>query len=196
MKVFIEGGAKGNKAVRIGAQKAFRAFVKKLNLAKQPTIVTPGARQAAYEAFCIELKTKPALLWVDSEDQMKDIDKTWDHLKSRDKWVKPKGSTDEDVLLMETSMESWIAGDRDSFKQCCGDGLRANLLPSLAQLETLHRHEILKKLEDATAHCKHEKQYRKGAGSYEFLSKTDPHISAKHCKSLERAIRILEEKFS
>ena len=75
-----------------------------------------GGRRSAYEDFESHVATAGSGdfvgLLVDSEDTVADIEKPWVHLRQRDKWAKPDGATDDQVLFMTTCMETWIAADR------------------------------------------------------------------------------------
>ena len=117
---------------------------------------------------------------------------TWEHLRRRDGWERPPGATDQQVLLMTTCMETWIAADRATLRAHYGAGLNENQLPATTNLESRHRHEVQEQLERATAATS--KPYRKGKRSFELLAKLNPEALDPLLPSFRRAIAILEDK--
>jgi len=151
-KVYIEGGG-DSKELKARCREGFSKLLQKCGFSepqRMPRLVPCGGRGATFDDFKTahtqNLADYVALL-VDSEDPVKDHERTWDHLKQRDGWEKPDGATDEQALLMVVCMESWIAADREALKQVFKNKLRENALPPIYGLENRDRHDTLKKLE-------------------------------------------------
>lgn len=193
--IYVEGGGTGKQA-RTKVREAFgKLFVKCGFTGRRPGIVPSGARNDAYDAFKTESNSAAdttVCLLVDSEDPIVDIEKTWEHLKQRDGWDRPNGSTDEDVLLMATCMETWIVADRDTLASFFGKGFNASCLPADSGQETRGRKVLLDSLKKATKDCS--KSYAKGDVSFELLGCVDPEITSPKLPSFERVVRILDEK--
>ena len=130
-------------------------------------------------------------MWVDSEDPVADVEKTWAHLKARpdDNWDRPKGATDDQVLLMTTCMETLIVADRAALREHYKSNLQESALPPLENLEQRHRHDVQEKLLHATRDCSN--QYTKGKRSFEILGKLNPD-KLEQLPSFKRARRILD----
>jgi hypothetical protein len=65
---------------------------------------------------------------VDSEEPVKDVERTWNHLQKRDGLRKPRNATDEQVLFMTTCMETWIICDWAALRERYGDKLQTSAL--------------------------------------------------------------------
>lgn len=167
-RIFVEG--EGNLC-----REGFTSLLTKAGLrGRVPRIVACGARNRAYEQFRKHhLDGKPAFLIVDSEDPVTAPEKTWDHLKQRDKWDCPTGATDKQVFFMMTCMETWIISDRDALKRHYGQ-LQESALPNSTptDLESIPRDKMLKALENATRTCSN--AYKKGRRSYSVFSEIIP----------------------
>ena len=129
-----------------------------------PRIVACGSRNDAIDNFKTSREREPdvlALLLVDSEDPVADIERTWEHLRLRpgDQWIRPNGATDEHVFLMTTCTETWICADLAALRAYFGQAFRENAMPSMADMEERPRGEVLAALKQASAGCK--KQYEK-----------------------------------
>ena len=93
-----------------------------------PKLTASGGRDSVYNDF----KTAQAgasgqdyiAMLVDSEDTVKDLHSPWAHLLQRGGWHMPPGATDEQVLLMTTCMETWIAADRSALSAHYGKCLQ------------------------------------------------------------------------
>ena len=80
-----------------------------------PVTVACGGRSTVFEDFCTSHSTNTEgryiAMWIDSEEPMEDIEKTWRHLakvSTVPKWKKPAGAEDDQVLFMTTCMETYI----------------------------------------------------------------------------------------
>ena len=193
MIIYLEGGAKGELNAR--CREGFRKLFEKCGLeGKMPALVACGSRSQAFKNFKTEVKKKSdkafIVLLVDSEDPVKDIEKPWEHLRNRegDKWEKPEGITDENVFLMTTCMETWIACDRDMLRKHYGSNFKESALPALPGIENKSRQNILKSLEKAT-----NQKYSKGKHSFAILAKINPSTIQQYLPSFARMLRILRE---
>ena len=197
-KLFVEGAAQGpnSKLLQSRCREGFRKLLEQCGFAgRLPQIVACGGRGTAYRDFSIahaNSGSRYVALLVDSEDPVADIEQTWAHLKARDNWDKPAGASDDEVLLMTTCMESWIASDREALRQHYGANLQENALPNLHGMEARHRHTVQDALAHATRNCKN--AYEKGNRSFEVLEKLQPVELRKHLPSFARCERVLKAK--
>lgn len=196
VKIYIEGGG-NSKDLNIRCREGFQKLLERSGFQKRmPSLSACGSRESAYEDFktanALSHANKLVFLLVDSEDPMDDIEQAWKHLKGRDKWTKPDGAEDWQVLLMTTCMETWIIADRGALQRHCGNSLQESALPPLHGLEQLPRDEVQTKLARSTAHCT--SPYKKGKRSFEYLSRVDPEALSEHLSSFNRCIRILNER--
>jgi hypothetical protein len=191
--VFIEGGG-DTREQQVRCREAFRALFDKCGFGgRRPRLVACGGHNTAFDSFKTELRSGSAAfvaLLVDSEDPVANIDRPWDHLRARDKWVRPDGATDDQVLLMTTSMETWVVADRNAIARHLGNTGNLAKLPS-SDLENRQRQDILRALEDATRNSRTE--YVKGSVSFQYLGRVDPVVLRAQLPSFDRAIRILED---
>ncbi len=196
--IYIEGSRTGanSKSDQIRCREGFRKLIEKAGFSgKMPRLSACGGRGSAFDDFKTAHATSKngdfVALLIDSEDQMLDVEKPWVHLKLRDNWDKPDNSLDEQVLLMTTCMETWIAADREALKNHYGHQLQETALPSLQKLESIERHDVLAKLEHATRNCSN--KYAKGRGSFEVLGTLNPE-ALNALPSFARMIRILNKR--
>lgn len=129
---------------------------------------------------------------VDSEDPVEDVEKTWSHLKARDRWDQPVAAVDDQVFFMTTCMETWIVADRETLRAHYRHELQENALPSIIDLEKRSRQEVHDKLKNATRNCSN--AYQKGKRSFEVVGKLDPSVLTKLLPSFNRAMRVLHQK--
>jgi hypothetical protein len=161
-----------------------------------PQLVACGGRGTAFRDFSnahahAHTSDYVALL-VDSEEPMAEIVQTWSHLKGRDNWDPPHGADDEQVLMMTTCMETWIAADRGTLREHYGVHLRENALPALHDMESRDRHAVQEAFQQATRDCTN--AYQKGKRSFEVLEKLDPAELRQHLPSFVRCERVLNAK--
>ena len=161
-----------------------------------PTIRARGSRNQAYASFVNAISHasdgEVVMLLVDSEDPIADINRTWQHLRQRDGWQRPRNADDEDVLFMTTCMETWIVADRNALREHFGRNFQENALPPSDNLERRSRQDVLGSLERATRNCR--ASYAKGPKSFEILAKINPNAIAPNLPSFRRARTILAEK--
>ena len=127
---------------------------------------------------------------IDSEVPLTgSIEQTWAHLQRRDGWQKPRGATDDQVLFMTTTMETWIAVDWDALRDRFGRDFNEDRLPALHGIEDRNRRDVFNSLRRATNN-----RYAKDKVSFELLGNLNPDALAEHLPSFARARRILNEK--
>ena len=131
-------------------------------------------------------------LWIDSEEPLEDLEATWQHLQTRNQWVQPVGSSDEQVLFMTTCMETWFVADRAALQGHFKDKLQVSALPPLHDLESRHRHDVQGRLINATRRCSN--AYAKGIKSFEILGKLSPEVLIQSLPSFVRVLRILSAR--
>jgi hypothetical protein len=196
--LFLEGAAIGadSKELKIRCREGFRKLLEKSGYEKRmPRLYACGSREATFDDFKTGLAGKTAgdyvAMWIDSEDPLTNLEATWEHLRRRDKWTKPAGAADDQVLFMTTCMETLIVADRAALAVHYVK-LQTNALPPLVNLESRHRHDIQDALFHATGHCSN--AYAKGKRSFEILSKLTPDTLERYLPSFARTRRILNEK--
>ena len=158
-----------------------------------PTLSAVGSRESAFDRFKTALSDMDnsdfVVLLIDSEDPITDVERTWDHLRRRDGWSRPEGATDDQVLLMTTSMETWIVADRDALRNRFARDFNENPLPALVDLERRRREDVYARLRRATNN-----RYSKGAISFELLGNLNPDTLEQHLPSFQRVRRILNSQ--
>jgi hypothetical protein len=158
-----------------------------------PRLSACGGRDSAFDDFKTALSGAGAghfvALLVDSEDPVSDPEQTWAHLKTRDKWDKPNGASDEQVLFMTTCMETWIIADRETLRKHYGHKLHENALPPTNNLESRGRSDVHDDLVHATGECSN--AYEKGKRSFLVVGELNPAALEPLLPSFARAKRIL-----
>jgi hypothetical protein len=193
--IYLEGGG-DSRDLQIRCQKGFRKLLEQCGyVGRMPKLVACGGRNATFDAFKTAIgsarKGDFVALWIDSEDPMADIEDPWAHLKTRDHWDRPKDTTNDQVLLMTTCMETLIVADRATLAEHYGSDLQESALPSLQKLEERDRHAIQDALTHATRNCSN--KYTKGKRSFEVLGRLDPATLSEHLPSFVRVRRILDD---
>lgn len=196
--IYIEGAASGpdSKYLQVRCREGFHRLFEKCGLPRKPALKASGSRGNTYKDFS-KAHAKSGngdfvAMLVDSEEVVEDIEKPWHHLKKLDNWNTPAGATDEQVLLMVTCMESWIASDRQALREHFGAKLQEGALPFLQNMEKRGRHDVQNALEHSTRNCKN--GYKKGKRSFEVLKRIRPEELRKHLPSFERCERVLRKK--
>jgi len=195
--IYLEGGGE-SKELHTRCREGFHKLLEKNGFkGKMPRLVASGSRFSAFSDFKAAHQSKMhtfVALWIDSEDPVADIEKTWAHLEKRDGWEQPDNSCNEQVLLMTTCMETLIATDREALKTCCSckDKLHESALPPLHNMESRSRKEIFDTLKRATRDC--QALYEKGEKSFELLGMLNTEILRQHLPSVARSWRILDKK--
>jgi hypothetical protein len=190
--IYVEGGGETN-FLKTRCREGFQKLFQKCGFNRMPKLVACGSRSNAFHRFCTAHQGNDvAILLVDSEDPMEDIDATWAHLKTRDNWDKPAGADNDQVLMMTTCMESWIVADRDSIRSHYGSELNENQLPSTTDLEAKGRAVIQDSLVTATQNCSN--NYEKGKRSFQVLAVLVPETLSSLLPSFDRDLGILREK--
>ena len=195
-KIYLEGGGE-SKDLGIRCREGFRKLLEKCGFGgRMPRLVRSGSREKVFEDFKTALRSAGAgdyvAMLIDSEDRMTDIEQPWPHLKTRDDWEQPADTVDEQVLLMVTCMETWIATDRAALQSYYGSDFQEPALPPLTDMESRNRHAIQDAIKHATRKCGN--AYRKDKRSFKILGKLDPDILGQHLPSFVRMRRILREK--
>lgn len=196
VRIYIEGGG-DSREQHARCREGFSKLLEKSGFSgRMPRLIACGGRGAAFDSF----KTAQAMkapqdfvaLWIDSEDPVTKIDKTWEHLKQRDGWDQPADTRDDQVLFMTTCMETWIVADREALKAHYGAKLQVSGLPPVVDLEKRPRDLIHDKLEFATRNCSN--AYRKGNRSFVVLAKLSPTTLSQHLPSFARIMKLLMQK--
>ena len=193
--IYIEG-AGDSKGLHVRCRQGFRQLLERCGFSgRMPRLVACGGRSAAYGDFKTAHESNKAeyvAMLIDSEKPVSNPEETWDHLRNCDRWERPDGADDEQVLFMTTCMETWIVADRDTLRQHYGSSLQESALPSLISLEQGNRQDIQEGLKRATRNCSN--AYQKGKRSFEILGKLEPETMESHLLAFQRAKRILNEK--
>ena len=195
--LYLEGAATGpdSKESKIRCREGFRKLLEKCGFKERmPRLFASGPRSFAFDDFKTAIANMQSgdfiAMWIDSEDPVENLNATWEHLKKRDGWDKPKGANDDQVLFMTTCMETLIIADRSALAQHY-QKLQDSALPPVEGLETRRRQDTQESLFKATHDCTN--AYRKTKRSFEVLSKLDPDTLARHLPSFARTRRILQQ---
>ena len=194
-RIFLEGG--GGKDLDSRCREGFNKLLKKCGFeGRMPKLTASGDRNSAYKGFKSSHASASGqdyiAMLVDSEDPVKDGYSPWAHLVEREGWNVPLGATDEQVLLMTTCMETWIAADRSALSAHYGNCLQVSALLAVNNLESQDRVTVQKSLFHATRNCIG--PYEKGKKSYEILGEINPASIEPLLPSFKRARDILDEK--
>lgn len=197
-RVYLEGGG-NSKEGKVRCREGFRKLFEKCGfMGRMPALVACGSRNEAYDDFKTAHSKSTAGdftgLLVDSEEPVSDIDKPWEHVAQRtgDNWSRPTGSDDEQLLLMATSMETWIVADREALKAHFGPRFNESALPPVQHMEQRDRHAVLNALQRASKDCPG--PYAKVPKSFEIMGKLNPDVLEQHLPSFGRTRRILNSK--
>ncbi len=196
--IYLEGGGE-SKELHSRCRKGFRRLLEQLSFqGRMPHLVACGSRSDVFDSFQTANATKNVgayvAMWIDSEEPMADIEASWVHLhgvKTVPSWTKPINANDQQVLFMNTCMETWIVADRATIKQHYGKKFQESALPSLVDLELRLRGDVQAKLAHATRECAN--TFAKGKRSFEVLEKLSPAALMKSLPSFVRIVRILKE---
>ncbi len=215
----IVEGAGNSKSDKSRLAEAFSKLLENAGFqrGRRPTVIAAGGRDQALSDFIATLSGRQRegfpILLVDSEDPVsfvlpkydapkkeheywRDNAPIWQHLKTRDKWEKPYGAENNQVVLMVTSMETWIAADREALKKQFKSGFNEKRLPSLLNLESRSRKEVLAALEAATKDCGRDRQYAKGEISFKLIAMLNPATLQQHLPHFQRFIAVLRHHLS
>jgi hypothetical protein len=192
--IYLEGGG-DSKELRARCREGFRKLLENCGFkGRMPRLVACGGRGSTFDDFkigYIGMDGHYVAMLIDSEDPMENIEEAWKHLEVRDRWDKPNGAGDNQVLFMTTCMETWIVSDRMALARYYGDKLQETALPPLENLEQRPRQYVQNQLSHATRNSS--KAYEKGKLSFEILGKLSPNTLITYLPSFARAQRILEE---
>jgi hypothetical protein len=200
--IYLEGGGNA-KDLHVRCRKGFRKLLKQCDgfAGRMPKLVACGSRNSAFDDFATaHARSRPGdfvAMWIDSEDPMERHERTWEHLRTRDGWTKPRGAVDDQVLMMTTCMETWIVADRESLKQHYehdGANRQESALPPLDNLESRSRDEIQDKLVHATRKCPN--AYEKGKRSFNVLAVLTPERLKPLLPSFRRVVDVLNKKLA
>ena len=158
--VYIEGGS--NHTADVEFRQAFREFFKDvIELAKQRSVqfkaTLVGSREDTYRKFCFEIgrdRQTFHVLLVDSETEVKEFGKCWDHLKEADGWNCPAGADATQCHLMVMAMEAWYFADPEALAAHYGQGFKQNALPRTQIVEEIPKSKHLDSLKAATKNDK------------------------------------------
>jgi hypothetical protein len=188
IRIYAEGGGDGQLLDTL-FRNAWADFFKSAGLAgRMPRVIRGKGRKRAYDLFKTAVEnpkenTLPLLL-VDSEDAILPNHTVWQHLKIRDGWNQPPGSSADDAFLMVQVMETWFLADHAALQKYFGPNLNTKVLPKWSDLESVPKVTILDTLESVTQNCK--TRYAKGQVSFELLSRVDPAEVEKRCPHARR----------
>jgi hypothetical protein len=156
--IFVEGIG-GNPKANERCREYVRTFITNA-LGYDPglPVALTGSREEVFKQFCRAHQSgnyRFVAMLVDSETPLGEKATPWAHLASggdAGNWTCPAGATDEQVLLMVTSMETWLIADPSGLARAF-DGIRVKDLPSTA-LEARTHGDVRRALEQATRECR------------------------------------------
>lgn len=197
VKVYAEGGGEGE-LLDVLFRQGWNEFFKAAGLeGRMPRIVRGKGRTRTFDLFLTAVNNGGPndlpLLLVDSEDPVAPGQTSWQHLKARDNWDKPRGVSDDQAFLMVEVMETWFIADRQMLARYFGASFRANQIPAWPSLEAVSKKVVFETLDRATAGCG-KKRYAKGKVSFELLERLNPDAvenACPHAKALLDRLRRL-----
>jgi Domain of unknown function (DUF4276) len=202
VKLFVEGGGDSD-ALKTECRRAFALLLERAGFkGRMPRIVPCGGRQRAFDQFRTALGTGDredlALLLVDSEAPVTHRS-PWDHVAQRqgDNWARPDGASDDNLHFMVQCMEAWLVADRSALRTFFGQGFNEGALPSpTLKAEEVGKHDLGRKLEQATRDTKTRGAYDKGKHSFKLLSALDPRLVRNAGPWAERFFATLDRMLS
>lgn len=177
IRLYVEGGGV-RKTSKSACRRGFQRFIEKSGLkGRMPEIIASGSRMNAYTRFAKKSnitanENECALLLVDAEGPVVN-QRSWEHLKDRDGWNRPDGTTDDQCHLMVQAMESWFLADRTTLAKHYGPRFQESALPSNPQIEQIGKNDVVNGLIRASRSTT-KGSYDKGRHSFEILEKIDP----------------------
>jgi hypothetical protein len=177
VRFYIEGNSKRYHG---DLTEGFQNFLKPLRDSIRPQwdIRTKlcNSRWDAFEDFDTGSALYPddiCVLLVDSEWPVTK-DSPWQHLGERESWDM-RGLTDDRCYLMVQAMEAWFFADIETLAAYYGQHFNRNAMGKTADIESIPKDDLFKRLEQATADKKVSKgKYSKGNHSGFILRKLDP----------------------
>lgn len=166
MNIYIEGGAKGNKALKIELRKSFQKLIEEYNInIDYFQVISGGSRSDIYKKF--DTIFPDSIVLIDSEKEIP-VDKRipkWDFVCKSESWNKPKNANEDSLFFMAACMESWIVSDKDTLQKFYGKCFQAKL-PQAQDLSTISKDSIMKAIKECN------KKYDK-KDSFRILEKVD-----------------------
>ncbi len=198
VRIYVEGGG-DSKELHARCREGFSKLIEKAGFrGRMPGITACGGRQNTFEMFRTAVGTKHGfhpMLLVDSEDPLAIKNQSspagaWNHLQSRDGWVRPDGTNDDQAQMMVACMESWIMSDRKALRRVFGARLQTTALLPVDGIEQRAGVDVQQALEKATRNCGPDKAYRKGRRSFQVLAEINPGalMSLRHFKRFIEAL--------
>ena len=172
VRLYVEGGGDRTE-LRTACRKGFRIFIEQAGLQERmPSIVACGSRNDAYDRFkTAQANGEVAMLLVDAEKPVTAVG-PWEHLKGRDNWDRPAGTTNQQCQLMVQVMETWFLADVDALESYYGQGFRRQALPQNPIIEDVPKRDLEIRLNQATRDTQ-KGPYSKGKHSFEILERLD-----------------------
>ena len=189
--IYIEGGGDHNEKLATQFRRSWKKFFQAADLqGNLPRVVRGGSRDDTFKRFASAVR-KPnpkrlPLLLVDSEGAIATGQSVWSHLQTRDEWVRPHGTTEDQAFLMVQAMETWLVADRESFQRYFGEGFNLAALPMWQNLETVPKEDLFESIKKATRRCS--TPYAKGKVSFDLLAATAPNQVSAACPHAKRLL--------
>lgn len=155
-----------------------------------PRVVRGKTRSHTFDLFSRAVRDpQPGelpLLLVDSEGPVTPGRSVWQHLKARDGWTRPHGSSDDQAFLMVQVTETWFLADQNLLRTYFGHRFRGRHLKKWPSLEDVPKSTVLNVLDQATRDCP--KPYSKGKICFEILGKINPSLVEESCPNAKRLL--------
>jgi hypothetical protein len=171
--LYVEGGGDHNTILMNDCRRAFNKLFQDAGISQKPTVRPKGGREQAFKAFRKEhaIGANHTWLLVDAEESAPALKPgeaadPWAHVKTRDQWDRPSGAADEQLHLMNVTMETWLLCDREALLKHFKGRLKiAKLPPDDPSLEAKPKETINKALDAAITRQSKEKN-NKGQDSF------------------------------
>ena len=177
VRMFIEGGADGRNA---GGEfrRSWKNFLREVHdLARKHSfhsleVIRGKSRSATFDLFKGGRDESPddlCVLLIDSECAVATGTSSWQVVRTRtgDGWAKPDWCTDDHLLLMVQSVETWLITDHEALAKYFKKDFDPSKLPPMAQVTQFERRgkaDIADALKNATKKCKRG-EYSHGDGN-------------------------------
>lgn len=156
-RIYVEGGGDSHDQETL-FRRGWSKFFENAGLrGRMPAIVRGGGRQSTFDDFCVAIENpKPSvvsLLLVDAEAPVAAGLNVWQHLATRDAWVKPQNAADDSAFMMVQMMEHWFLADPNALEKYFGQGFKKSAIRRWPALEAVTRETVMNALAQATQNC-------------------------------------------
>jgi hypothetical protein len=195
--VYVEGGGEQRKTLDDCRRGFGQLFEKIVRTGDRPKVVACGGRESAFDEFKRDVESGEKgflILLVDSEGPVAPDVNSWAHLRTNDRWKKPKAVNDDHAHLMVQCMESWFLADPEALRSYYKRGFLIKSLPRRRNVEEIMKHDVARALENATHLTKTKGMYHKTRHGFDLLALIDPTRLREASGRAQRLFAVLEQR--